>query len=173
MLAENALSAEEFRATYGLKALQTALNAQVPERSVLETGIDLTRLGLRLSVNASLAEGFKNPFSDKSAFPSFYEVPADYGQPAELDEAKMALLKNKTLFYVFYNWSQPALQRLAALRLCALDWTYEKKAKIWFKTKELNEQTTTVFNVESWTVLRMPFKSDPADQLSFKDFESL
>lgn len=175
MLAASPLDTEEFRSLFGLKALQDALNAQAPERSVLETGIDLTRLGLRLSANASLAEGFKNPFSDKSAFPNFYELPGVYPPPAELSETQVAALKEKTLFYLFYNAADVRVQRLAALRLCTFDWTYDKRLKTWFRLKELQEQSSsvTLFSLESWGQIKTSIDSHPADRLGTKEFQAL
>lgn len=170
------ISVEEFRSTFGFKALQDALTAQTPERSVLENGIDLTRLGLCLSASTNLGEGFHNPFTDKSSFPNKFVLSPLYPPPSELNDKNMAGLKDRTLFYLFYNFPDLRTQRLAALRLCALDWVFDSKLRLWIKGKELgNGQPLpmTFFSLESWGPVQATISSFAADRVSAPVFREL
>ena len=175
--AKENISNHEFREVYGLRSLELSLARMSRESSLLENGMDLTMLGLKLSAGAPLTDSLKNPFSDQSDFPFSFNFPGGYPAPSELTEAKVFQTKQGTLFYMFYNFMDQKVQRLVAMKLCKLDWLYEPKIKTWVLAKELvanaKTQNVTYYNVEKRRIDKTNIELNKANLMGFKDFEAL
>ena len=61
-------------------------------------------------------------------------------------------MSEKTLFYIFYNFSEQACRKMAALKLSESGWLYDKKKMTWF----LNPSTTTEENEVQYYISSLP-----------------
>lgn len=93
------------------------------ELNKLALGVDLTHLGLNLTVSEPLYQSFVSPFSDAptQSEPEF-KLPACYmlaaqQQTVPVMDGRMNTLSEESLFYIFYAFPGDRLQLLAAREL--------------------------------------------------------
>ncbi|KAK9101924.1 hypothetical protein Sjap_019178 [Stephania japonica] len=149
---------------FGLLGYMGVIKRNDPDLSSLALGIDLTTIGLNLSLQGELYKTFSSPWSDKPAKGEpDYSIPECYyaKQPPPLHMGYFSKFKIRTLFYIFYSMPKDEAQLYAANELYKRGWFYHREHQLWFKQLEPLEKSNNYergsyicFDPNTWKKVR-------------------
>ena len=136
------------RSSAALAASQGGVDLPKGENAIFSLGSDLASLGFDLNSTDFLYTKFASPWieggrgSAESFLPACYCVP----QSAAGLLAKIPLVGDETLFYVFYGMPRDKGQLQAAHELFNRGWRYHRGLKLWFSRDPAATQQSAFFN---------------------------